>query len=412
MWRGKSGANPALTRNGMPSFRDGESEYPPSSRHCSLSPVVVRGTEPGSRLASAGCPPWTGKASPVMLPRRPRAILLAAATLIALGTAAAPASASVSPPTLLPGTAAAGWLARQMTDGAYFEESFDGVDYPDQGLTIDAIFAYAATGTANDYAARATAWLQQPDILSGYLGDGTDESYAGATAKLMLAAEVRGVDPASFGGTDLPARLASLLTASGRYSDRSAYGDYSNAFSQALAVIATARDGGAPASAVAYLAGSQCADGGFPLDFDQPTCTDDVDATAMDAQALLAAGDGVPANRALSYLASIQQSGGGFAETVGAAPDANSTGLAGQALLVGGRLLPAAGAAVFLVGLQTGCSGSTANQGAIAFDATGFDPDTAPRATAQAILGLAAVGLYRLTAAGARTGAPHLACTS
>jgi hypothetical protein len=353
----------------------------------------------------------------VKLQRRPRALLLASATLLALGATAGPAAASTpataSPPTLLPGAAAAGWLARQMTDGTYFEDSFDGVEYPDQGLTIDAIFAFAATGTANAYAARATAWLEQPDILSGYLGDGTDESYAGPTAKLMLAAEVRGVDPADFGGVDLPARLASLLTASGRYSDRSAlYGDNSNAFSQSLAVIATARDGGAPASAVSYLAGSQCADGGFPLEFAQPTCTDDVDATAMDIQALLAAGDVAPAQRALAYLASVQLSSGGFAEDVGDTADANSTGLAGEALLVGGRLIPAAKSALFLLSLQSGCSSPAAQQGAISYDTTGFSEDTATRATAQAVLGLAGVGLDQLSAAGSQPDAPHLACPS
>jgi hypothetical protein len=353
-------------------------------------------------------------------------LLLVSATLLALGVTAGPAAASMpaasmpaastpaaaSPPTVLPGAAAAGWLARQMTDGTYFEDSYDGVEYPDQGLTIDAIFAFAATGTANAYAARATAWLEQPDILSGYLGDGTDESYAGPTAKLMLAAEVRGADPADFGGVDLPARLASLLTASGRYSDRSAYGDNSNAFSQALAVIATARDGGAPASAVSYLAGSQCADGGFPLEFAQPTCTDDVDATAMDIQALLAAGDVAPAQRALAYLASVQLSSGGFAEDVGDTADANSTGLAGEALLVGGWLIPAAKAALFLLSLQSGCSTPAAQQGAISYDTTGFSEDTATRATAQAVLGLAGVSLYQLSAAGSQPDAPYLACPS
>lgn len=350
------------------------------------------------------------------LQRPPRALHLAIATVLALGAAVGPAHAAsahtASPPTLLPGSAAAGWLARQMTDGTYFEDSYDGVEYPDQGLTIDAIFAFAATGTSDAYAARATAWLEQPDILSGYLGDGADESYAGATAKLMLAAEVRGIAPADFGGVDLASRLASLLTASGRYEDRSAYGDYSNAFSQALAVLATARDGGAPAAAVSYLAGSQCADGGFPLEFEQTTCTDDVDATALDVQALLAAGDRAPAQRALAYLASAQLSGGGFAEDAGGTADANSTGLAGQALLVGGKLVPAARAALFLLTLQSGCSSATADQGAIAYDATGFDPGTAPRATAQAILGLAGVGLYHLTAAGAQSAAPHPACPS
>jgi hypothetical protein len=347
-----------------------------------------------------------------MTHRGTRIALLVSGLLIASAATAGPAAASSSPPTVLPGTAAAGWLARQMTDGTYFQDSYDGVEYPDQGLTIDAIIAFAATGTGNDYAARATTWLEEPDILSNYLGDGVTESYAGPTAKLLLAAEVRGVNPTSFGGVNLVARLAALLTPSGQYSDVSAYGDYSNAFSQALAVIALSRRGGAPATAVSFLAGTECADGGFPLDFAQPTCVDDADATAMDVQALLAAGDPSAAQRGLNWLVSAQLPGGGFAESAGDTADTNTTGLAGQALLVGGKLIPAAKAAVFLYGLQVGCSGVPANQGGIAFDATGFDPTTAARATSQGILGLAGVGYDRVSAAGSHNGDPHLACTS
>jgi hypothetical protein len=348
-----------------------------------------------------------------MTHRGSRIALLLSGLLLASAATAGPAmAAGSSPPTVPPGTAAAGWLARQMTDGTYFEDSYDGVEYPDQGLTIDAILAFAATGTANNYAARATAWLEQPDNLSGYLGDGVTESYAGPTAKLLLAAEVRGVNPTSFGGVNLVARLGALLTSSGRYSDESAYGDYSNAFSQALAVIALARRGHAPASAVGFLAGSECADGGFPLSFAQPTCIDDADATAMDVQALLAAGDVGAAQRGLNWLVGAQLPGGGFAEVAGATPDTNTTGLSGQALLIGGRLLSAGKAALFLIGLQVGCSGTAANQGAIAFDPTGFDPTTAARATAQGILGLAGVGYASLSAAGSHAGDPHLACAS
>lgn len=347
-----------------------------------------------------------------MTHRGTRTALLVSGLLLASAATAGPAAASSSPPTVLPGTAAAGWLARQMTDGTYFQDSYDGVEYPDQGLTIDAIIAFAATGTGNDYAARATTWLEQPDILSNYLGDGVTESYAGPTAKLLLAAEVRGVNPTSFGGVNLVARLAALLTPSGQYSDVSAYGDYSNAFSQALAVIALSRHGGAPATAVNFLAGTECADGGFPLDFAQPTCVDDADATAMDVQALLAAGDPSAAQRGLNWLVSAQLPSGGYAESAGDTADTNTTGIAGQALLVGGKLVPAAKAAVFLYGLQVGCSGAPADQGGIAFDATGFDPTTAARATAQGILGLAGVGYAHVSAAGSHNGDPHLACTS
>ncbi len=206
-----------------------------------------------------------------------------------LAAAGAPALAAARP-TRDPAQAAAGWLARQMTGASHFVDVYNGTSYPDQGLTIDAIFAFAAARTSGGYAARAAAWLARPYILKSYIGNGTTSSYAGATANLLLAAEVRGLDPGTFGGVNLPARLAALLTASGRYSDHSKYGDYSNAFSQALAVIATSRLGGAPPSAVNFLAGTECSGGGFPLYFGQQTCTSDPDATALDVQALLAAG--------------------------------------------------------------------------------------------------------------------------
>ena len=299
-----------------------------------------------------------------------------------------------------------------MVDGSHFVDVFEGVAYPDQGLTIDAILAFAATGTADDYAARATSWLAQPDNLSGYIGDGVTESYAGATAKLFLATEVRGVNPTTFGGVNLPARLAALLTPSGQYADRSAYGDFSNAFSQSLAVIALSRRGGVPTSAVNFLVSTQCADGGFPLSFGEAACTSDPDATAMDVQALLSTGRIVAANRGLNWLANAQQTGGGFTSAPGTAPNANSTGLAGQALSVGGRPVRALLAKAFLIGQQVGCSGTPADQGALAYDTTGFDPDTAVRATAQGILGLADIGMVNLSAHGSYAGDPHLACAS
>ena len=52
-------------------------------------------------------------------------------------------------------------------------------------------------------------------------------------------------------------RLASLLTPTGQYSDRFAFGDFSNAFSQSLAIIALDRRSGAPTSAVNFLDGTE-----------------------------------------------------------------------------------------------------------------------------------------------------------
>jgi hypothetical protein len=265
--------------------------------------------------------------------------------------------------------AAAGWLAGQMADGERLETEFGGVKYPDQGLTIDAIFAFAAARTARDHSDRAIAWLAKPDVQGAYLGtDG--ESYAGPHAKLAVAARMKGKDPKSFGGTDLIAGLKALQAPSGRYSDRSQFGDFSNAFTQSYALFAL-RD----AKATAYLAGSQCPDGGFPVTFEASPCVSDVDATAIVIQALRS--QGKPVRNAVAWLKSKQQADGGFPSAQGGS-NANSTGLAAQ-------VLRDKASRDYLISLQVRTG---PDKGAIAFDASGFTKANAPRATAQAILGL------------------------
>jgi hypothetical protein len=353
-----------------------------------------------------------------MASRRIRLVAAIASAAVALvplaGTAAAApavAAAPAAPRTVLPDDAAAGWLARQLVDGDHLETDFGGTSFPDQGLTIDGVLAFSAAKVAGSAAAAATRWLARPDNITTYTGGGDTESYAGPTAKLLLLAEVRGLNPRAFGGVDLRARLLDLLAPSGRFSDRSAFGDFSNAFGQSYAIIALNRIGRAPASSVAFLAGQQCADGGVPVELEVQPCTGDVDATALAAQALRSAGRTAAARRAVAWLVSRQQPGGGFAALDGTGtPNANTTGLAGQALADAGRVLPAVRAGVFLVRLQVRCSGPVADRGAIAFDSAGFDPATATRATAQAVLGLTGVGLSRLTAAGSKPAAPVLAC--
>ncbi|OZV77045.1 peptidase [Micromonospora echinospora] len=330
--------------------------------------------------------------------------VLTALTLVT-PTLTAPAQAVANRP-----DAAAGWLARQLVDGERFEVVFDGVAYPDPGLTLDAVFAFAAAGVADDPAARALAWVTRPDIRDGYLGDGTTEAYAGATAKLTLAVQVRGGDPTAVGGLDLVTRLRSLQAPDGRFTDRSAYGDYSNAFSQSLAILALARTAtGVPPTAGEWLAGTRCPDGGYPVLPAQPTCVPDVDATALAVQALRAAGRPADATAGLNWLVSVQRTDGGFTNAAGTA-NANSTGLAAQALRDGGRPLAWARARSFLVGLQVGCAGVPADRGAVDFDGGTLDRDTLNRATTQAVLGLTGVGYPRLTAVGADPDAPTLPC--
>lgn len=318
--------------------------------------------------------------------------LITAALLGAsLVTTAAPASAGTAHRV----DAAAGWLARQMADGERLETEFGGVKYPDQGLTIDAILAFAAARTADDYADRAIAWLAEPEISSAYLGsDG--ESYAGAHAKLAVAARVKGKNPRTFAGTDLIAGLEALQAPSGRFSDRSAFGDFSNAFTQSYALFALGRD----SKGAGYLAATQCADGGFPVTFETSPCVSDVDATAIVVQALRA--QGRPVGRAVTWLESKQQADGGFPSAQGGS-NANSTGLVAQ-VAKGSSALKARR---YLKSLQVGCSG--VEKGAIAFDASGFDKGTAPRATAQAVLGLTGANLVTLRSGGP-DGAPQPHC--
>ncbi|AEB44238.1 MULTISPECIES: peptidase [Micromonospora] len=340
---------------------------------------------------------------------RHRLLALFCGVLAAL-TLATPAVAAPTQVGAVRPDAAAGWLARQLVDGERFETVFDGVAYPDQGLTLDAVFAFAAAGAADDFGAQALAWVTRPGVRDGYIGDGVTEAYAGATAKLALAVAVRGGDPTDVGGVDLIARLRSLQSPSGRFTDLSAWGDFSNAFSQSFAILALDRTTqGVPTAAAGWLAGTRCPDGGYPLLAAQPVCVSDVDATAVVVQALRAAGRSADAAAGLRWLVSVQRVDGGFASAGGVA-NANSTGLAAQALRDGGRPVAWLRARLFLAGLQVGCAAPVADRGAVDFDGGVFDPATATRATAQAVLGLTGTGYARLTTATASPGAPILRC--
>src|SRR5690349_1225564 len=102
-----------------------------------------------------------------MAVRRHRAITLLVGALALSFVFAGPVAAAAPPANRT--DAAAGWLARQLVDGERFEVVFDGVAYPDQGLTIDAVLAFAAAKVAGADAAKATAWLARPEVLTGYI---------------------------------------------------------------------------------------------------------------------------------------------------------------------------------------------------------------------------------------------------
>ncbi|WP_433273949.1 peptidase [Actinosynnema sp. CS-041913] len=344
---------------------------------------------------------------------------LAAPAALAEPATSAPASAlaepaDAGPVTTKPVEAAAGWLARQLVDGERFETVIGPDTFPDQGLTIDALLALDAAGVAQDNAAKALAWLEKPETINAYVTDEEGSQYAGAYAKLALAVLAQGKDPANFGGVDLIAGLTALQAPSGRFTDKTSYpSDFTNNFSQSIAVVALERHGTAPEAAVTFLAGSACPDGGFPLQFAQATCTSQVDATAMAVQALLAAGRTADAADGVAWLAGRQLADGGFPDNglpgdKGTTSNANSTGLAAQALRVGGRDDVADRAVAYLTKLQVGCAGAAT--GAINYDAGDFQPGNAIRATSQAILGLTGVSLADISSAGDKPAAPVLDC--
>ena len=399
-----------------------------------------------------------------------------AATALALGSVAvlatpASAAAPVAPTTADRVAGAAGWLARQLVDGTHQRTTYAGTTYDDPGLTADSVLAFAAAKVSGSAGAAATTWLSAH--VADYAGDGATESYAGSLAKLALIAQVEGQNPSSFGSrnllTDLGGREQGANGVNpGRFSDKSAYGDYSNAITQALALIVQVRAGTAPSrSALDSLESLQCADGGVRIDYPEaptaaaatPTTTTTAGSSASPSSASAAlrvapspsavpspspspsvsSADDQPANapgfvaaavtpctsdpdatafaaQALRAVGAGQQASaaldylaraaapGGGVASAAGVQNANTTGVAAAALISGAR--GASALQAFLVGLQQTAPASA--NGAIAFAASGYDATLAVRATSQAILGLKGTDLVTLTASGSTAAAPML----
>ncbi len=274
--------------------------------------------------------------------------LFAAAALVAAPAAAVLAPSAAMAASTDPTLVGAHYLQQQLAAGGHhFSVTFDGVDYPDHGVTADAVLALAAAGTAQDEAALATAWLA--DDVVGYIGFGdpkprspparppscsTSRSPRASTPPTSVATTSLDDLQAAVGAAERP-----LLRPVRRYGDLT-----TNTFGQSFALIGLDRAGEPVSDAArAYLLAQQCPGGGFQLYMSDAGCTSDdsadPDATAMAVQALIAVGGAsTEAGEGLDYLASRQDAAGGVG---GGGPqsgvNANSTGLAGQAFLAGGR---------------------------------------------------------------------------
>ena len=293
--------------------------------------------------------------------RRVAIVSISSLVLLSVGlvTTSAPAGAT-SPQLPQTGAAvsAAQWLGSQVNAQGYIPKSGGG---PDLSATAQAVIALVAANTDLVQASAALSYLEQH--VDAFVVDTTDGGVdgPGQLALLILDAAALRQSPTSFGGTNLVSRLLATEQTSG--ADAGLFGTEAQAtnfvagtYNQGLALAALRAAGvtgtGQVTSAVAWLAGQQCADGGWTL-----------------PDEALNPCNGNPA--------------------VGAGPDTNSTSLAVQGIAAQGGLTPTIGsnATAFFTAGQDADAGFSYNPTTMATPGT-TDPDS----TALSIQALLALG--------------------
>ncbi|MFE6053517.1 prenyltransferase/squalene oxidase repeat-containing protein [Kitasatospora sp. NPDC056446] len=204
---------------------------------------------------------------------------------------------------------------------------------------------------------------------------------------------------------------------------------YDGVWRQSLALVALKEAEVTPAdSAVGWLTGQQCEDGGWPsYRAAGAACdpkTEDSNATAVAIQALVALGGHQPAvDKGVAWLKANQNADGSWAYNPGSPGDANSTGLAVNALFAA-RTDPAsvakagAGSASGTAGagagagknaleglarFQLGCAAPADQRGAYAYQPDPATGALAPNTLASAQAALAATGGHLPVATSVRT---------
>ncbi|WP_243727312.1 prenyltransferase/squalene oxidase repeat-containing protein [Actinocrispum wychmicini] len=350
------------------------------------------------------------------------------------------------------------WLAKQLAPDGTLNNP-NGGDLPDHGLMIDTLFAMYASGDGKLAApivkymdAHATDYYTWDGLLPGQGYDAI--IVGGATAKVLVAAEMAGRDPRTFGGHDMVAETQGAIMRSGP--DKGRVSDYAkkpemadivsnnaNMFGQALGVIGLAAVGENDQLAIDKLLTQQCSEGYFRIFFGHvkttetgdhvtpdgykvSTCDEgkpfdqsgpDGDATGMALSALLAARKAgaanldAPIDKTVAWLKAHQPAGGGWHGGVTTdAPNTNSTGLIVQALAEAGGADDAVRKGTAYLKASQASDADAGNAltndiGAIAYTPEQYHSarttgvtglDTWIRAGAQASLGLSQVGFYDL----------------
>jgi putative Ig domain-containing protein/squalene-hopene cyclase-like protein len=284
----------------------------------------------------------------------PAALAVCAALAVVAVPTTAGATSSPSLPQPLSAQAGATWLAGQFTAQGFIPSQSD-PGTADLSATANGLLALVSANTDPSLAAKALSFLEE-NVDAYVQQNGVDGP--GQLALLILDAHALGVDPTSFGGTNLIARLLATQEPSGKNAglfgtkaqarDFNA-GDYDQGLSLAALAAAGSTRGSAIKAAESWLLNQQCPDGGWtsyesknnpcdgsPADFVGP----DTNSTALAIQGLAAQGDlgGSAYSNAHAFLVHAQDSDGGWgfepntASTPGST-DPDSTALVLQAIL-------------------------------------------------------------------------------
>lgn len=212
------------------------------------------------------------------------------------------------------------------------------------GSTADAVGAFVAAGVGRVKMRNAIAFLR--DRVAA---DKVDT--VGLQAKVVLAVTAAGLDPRTFGGTNLVAAIRGTL-AGGHFGTSAVFDD-------ATALLALEAAGVTPTAATAtWLAAAQCPDGGWA--YDQPYApgddrhcndgsgndffTSDTNTTSLVVQALTGLSSTAWVHSPFAFFTKLRDDArGGWGYTAGFGTDANSTALVLQAYAAAARPTPSGG---------------------------------------------------------------------
>jgi hypothetical protein len=160
------------------------------------------------------------------------------------------------------------------------------------------------------------------DFLRGHVGE---LDRPGDVARTILALESTGVDPRSFAGDNLVAKLLSMRR------DNGSYEGWPSSTAYAVLALRSAGVGGGLEKTVSWLRKVQNDDGGWG---DVPGSPSTADGTGAVLQAL--SPDSKPSNRGVSYLRKVQRRGGGFSLGGNGPVNSQSTAWAVQGIVAAG----------------------------------------------------------------------------